>query len=110
MTYCYTPFVCLLLSQLPSAGDCASPGLSRWFGYKFVGDNIDKNVKPSLQRHELRGYSLHHFHGYAVRDRVNFSRLSNKPPPFCTPDPSVLIPSPSDVMSLRKEFEILLAR
>ena len=21
-----------------------------WFGYKFVGDNIDKNVKPRFQR------------------------------------------------------------
>ena len=81
-----------------------------WFGYKFVGDNIDKNVKPSLQRHELRDQSLHYFHGYAVWDRVNFPGLSNKPPSPCTPDPSMLIPSPSDMLSLTEEFEILVSR
>lgn len=81
-----------------------------WFGYKFVGDNIDKNVKPSLQRHELRGQSLHYFHGYAVRDRVDLSKLSDKPPPFSIPEPSVFLPSPGDLSSLREELEILVSR
>ena len=53
---------------------------SKWFGYKFVGYNIDKNVKPSLQCHDYRGLSLHCFHGYAVRDRVDLYSLSDVPP------------------------------
>ena len=81
-----------------------------WFGYKFVGDNVDKNVKPSRQRHELRGQSLHYFHGYAVRDRVDLSRLSDERPPPSTPDPAVFLPSPSDLSSLRLELQILVSR
>ena len=34
------------------------------YGNKLVGDNVDKNVKPSFQRLEMRGQSLHHFHFY----------------------------------------------
>ena len=99
----------LLLSQSTSE-PAPQRDANMWFGYKFVGDNIDKNVKPSLQRHELRGQSLHHFHGYAVRDRVDLSRLSDKPPPLSTPDPCVFIPSTSDLSSLRHELGILVSR
>ena len=62
------------------------------YGYKFVGDNVDKNIKPSYQRHEIRGQSLHHFQGYAVRDRLDLSHLSNQRPSFSMPDPSILYP------------------
>ena len=79
------------------------------FGYKFVGDNIDKNVKPFLQCHELRGQSLHHFHGYAVRDRVDLSGLPDKRPRSFTPDPCMFIPSPSDLSSLRQDLGILVS-
>ena len=44
------------------------------YGYKLVGDNVDKNVKPSLQRYEMRSQSLHQFHSFAVRDRVPIAR------------------------------------
>ena len=54
--------VFLLFSQTSDS----APQANMWFGYKFVGDNIDKSVKPSLQRHKLRGQSLHYIHGYAV--------------------------------------------
>ena len=46
-------------------------------GYRFVGDNVDKNIKPSYQRHEHRGQSLHHFHSYAVKDRTVISSYSD---------------------------------
>ena len=72
-----------------------------WFGYKFVGDNIDKNIKPSHQRYELKGQSLHHFHGFAVRDRVNFSGMSEENPTFTIPDPSKFLPSQSDIVERR---------
>lgn len=98
-------------SQSSSASDPAQQkDASMWFGYKFVGDNIDKNVKPSLQCHELQGQSLHHFHGYAVWDRVDLSRLSNERPLPSTPDPCMFIPSPSDLSALRYELGILVSR
>ena len=81
-----------------------------WTGYKFVGDNIDKNVKPSFQRNELRGMSLHHFHGFAVRDRVNLSGLSDERPPYATPDASLLLPTSDDISSLKDEFDVLISR
>ena len=84
--------------------------LPEWFGYKFVGDNIDKNVKPSHQRYEQKGLSLHHFHGYAVRDRVNFSGMSEESPTFTIPDPSQFLPSQSDISLLKEEFAILISR
>ena len=52
-----------LLPQSLSDSDLAPQEDMPWFGYKFVGDNIDKSVKPSHQHHEQRGQSLHHFHG-----------------------------------------------
>ena len=62
---------------------------STWVGYKFVGDNIDKNIKPRFQRHDNKGQSLHYYHGYAVRDRLDLSTLSNQRPTSCLPDPSI---------------------
>ncbi len=39
--------------------------------FKIVGDNIDKNVKPRDMRSDYQTRSLHYFHAYAVRDRLN---------------------------------------
>ena len=83
---------------------------STWVGYEFVGDNIDKNVKPLFQRHENKGQSLHHFHGYAVKDRVDLSCLSDRRPTPSTPDPSVFLPSHSDMSSLKNELNTLISR
>jgi len=41
---------------------------SVWNGFKIVGDNIDKNVRPSFQRAQHQTKSLHYFNSYAVRD------------------------------------------
>ena len=49
-------------------------------------DNVDKNSKPSYQRHEHRGQSLHHFHSYAVKNRTFISSYSDATPDFCVPD------------------------
>ena len=75
-----------------------------------MGDNIDKNVKPRFQRHEKQGQSFHFFHGYAVKDRVDLSELSDKPPVYTIPEPSVLIPSLTDLTSVKEELTILIAR
>ena len=51
--------------------------LPTWDGFKLVGDNIDKNIRPSEQRIDRQTRSLHYFHSFAVRDRVNFSNTSD---------------------------------
>lgn len=53
------------------------PATAEWCGFKIVGDNVDKNVRPSLQRLTHQTQSLHHFHSYAVKDRVNFGAASD---------------------------------
>ena len=60
---------------------------SEWDGFKIVGDNIDKNVRPSYQRHDHQMKSFHHFHSYAVRDRIDLTCSSNisKPPSSVNP-------------------------
>lgn len=84
---------------------------STWFGYRFVGDNIDKNIQPSFQRQgEHSVQSLHYFHGYAVRDRVNLTTYSDDIPPFITPDPSILLPSVTDLSLLKEELTVLISR
>lgn len=39
-------------------------GSSDWKGFKIVGDNVDKNIRPSLQRFNNKTNSLHYFHYY----------------------------------------------
>ena len=46
-------------------------------GFKIVGDNIDKNIRPSMQRLTHQTRSLHHFHSYAMKDRVDWSKVSD---------------------------------
>ena len=80
------------------------------FGRKMVGDNADTNVKASLQRHENKGQSMHHFLCYAVKDRVPTLSLSDLPPAACNPDPDKLLPSTEDVECIKKEMIILMSR
>lgn len=40
--------------------------------YKIVGDNIDKNITPSFQRLDHQTKSVHYFHAFAVKDRIDF--------------------------------------
>ena len=85
-------------------------GMCDWFGYKFVGDNIDKSVKPSFQRAEHRGQSFYHFHGYAVRDRVNLSGLSDEPHKYTDRDPQLLLPSSENISTLKQVLRTLISR
>ena len=66
-----------------------------WFGYKFVGDNIDKNIKPRFQQQECQaGQSLHY-------DAV---------PAYIRPDPAVLFPSLDELSVLKDELMVLVSR
>lgn len=51
-----------------------------WTGFKIVGDNIDKNIRPSFQRVNHQTVSLHYFHSCAVSDRINLLSLSDIAP------------------------------
>lgn len=50
------------------------------FGFKIIGDNIDKNVKPRNYRSNKQVRSLHYYHSYALRDRVSIAEVSDKRP------------------------------
>ena len=46
-----------------------------YFDFKFVIDNIDKNIKPSLEHLNSKGHSMHYVHRYHIAqnfDRGNF--------------------------------------
>ncbi len=82
-----------------------------WCGFKIVGDNIDKNVRPSHQRLDRQTQSLHHFHSFAVRDRINMSTFSDCAPTIPHPiDPATITPTASDLASFQRECEIFVSR
>ena len=84
--------------------------LSRNCGYKIVGDNIDKNVKPSLQRAEIKAQSLHYFHSYAVKDRVPVGGLSDNSPVAVVPDVTKFLPSLEEIELIKEDMHALLSR
>lgn len=84
------------------------------FTYKLVGDNIDKDVKPRQMRFDNQTRSLHYFHTYALKDRVDLSSLSDKPHPLPVDikaiDLTELLPDKADDKCLQKNFAVLMAR
>ena len=81
-----------------------------WCGFRIVGDNIDKNVHRSFQRIEMQTQSLHYFHCYAVRDRIDLSGYSDCPPQRPVIESTTLLPSSCDITKVRQECETLVAR
>ena len=79
-------------------------------GYVIVGDNIDKNVRPSFQRHDRTTQSLHFFHSYAVLDRIDIDGLSDDHPSSIDISLDKILPSADDLEKLLGEFEVLVAR
>lgn len=79
-------------------------------GFKVVGDNIDKNIRRSYQCIDRTTRSLHYFHMFAVKDRVDFSHLSNSRPTHVEVDIQVLLPSAKDFAAIKNDFEILISR
>lgn len=78
----------------------------------MVGDNIDKNIQPQDMRLDNQTKSLHYFHVYAVRDRIDLSDYDDTLP---SPDISSisidkLLPSDDDNTNLRANYSILIAR
>lgn len=80
--------------------------------FKIVGDNIDKHVKPRDMRLDHQSQSLHYFHAYAVRDRIDLSSFSNDNPDqarLCNADVEELLPSCDDKKDILDNFCILIA-
>ena len=89
--------------------------LTLLFGYKIVGDNIDKNVRPRYARQDNNTLSLHCYHSYAVRDRVSVSGLSDKVPnlrntPLLSIPVTDVLPSPTDEKNIKHNIVILVSR
>lgn len=82
-------------------------------GYTLCGDNIDKNVRRRYQRSDKSTISLHYFHMYGVKNRVDVSHLSDVSP-SCTLDKKakamLVMPSPNDDLQLKKNIAILVSR
>ena len=87
----------------------SSPESSQWSGFKIVGDNVDKNVRPSLQRLTHQTKSLHHFHSYAVKDRVNLSSASDASK-SCPLDLSSFVMSSQDWNWFKDTCQVLVSR
>ena len=84
-----------------------------WCGFKICGDNIDKGVHCRHMRFDKQTQSLHSFHSYAVRDRVDCSNLADDPlstTPTVRDVISRVLPTDEDDAIIHDEFAILVAR
>ena len=82
---------------------------SPWFGFKMVGDNIDKMIKPRYMRSDRQNQSLHYIHMYAVQDQIHLSESYQRPAPK-DPPLEELLPSPDDGKELHSNMEILVTQ
>ena len=78
-------------------------------GFVIVGDNLDKNFRPSHQREDRRTQSLHIFHSCAIKNRVDVSSLSDKPASAVLSVQLFLLDS-EDVTKVLQDLEILISR
>ena len=77
------------------------------FGFKLVGDNLDKTIKPRDM-----SQSLHYFNIYAVLDRVDFRSLSCDTSiiDVAKVDTNNLLPSAADMEAMITNFSVLISR
>lgn len=97
------------------SSDIENIHVPKWNGYKLVGDNLDKNIVPRYKRVDRQTESLHFFHYYAVKDRVDLSGISDEPNTFLLQPVSKLpintiLPSTSDLQAMLYNFSILISR
>lgn len=110
---CFSPVFSTSSGSCTTEEDASDIGtINQTHGYKIVGDNIDKVVKPRYMRVDHQSKSLHYFHSYAVRDRIDFSQLSDE---CCLVDPddidvSSVLPTSSAQEAIKENFGILVAR
>lgn len=80
--------------------------------FKLVGDNIDKEVQPREMRNDSQTKSLHYFHSYAVRDRINLANVSDVAitPELSEVDLTKILPTPEDDEALIYTYSLLVFR
>ena len=83
---------------------------ANWSGFKIVGDNVDKNFRPSTQRHDNETKSMHWFHLYAVKDRIDLSSYSDSTPNSPTIDVTKLLIHKDDLKQITSDVENLISR
>ncbi len=82
-------------------------------GYRLCGDNIDKTIRSRYMRSNKRNTSLHYFHVYAVKNRVDTSSL-----PEYLPQRQMdvnrmavsILPTRGDDAELRKNISTIISR
>ena len=74
-------------------------------GYTIV---YDKNIVPRFTRNEHQTCSLHYVHSYAVKDKINFSKLSSNTP--TNVNIFDVIPNEEDYKSLLSDLVLLITR
>ena len=77
-----------------------------------MGDNIDKNVTPRDMRVGNQVKSLHYFHSYAVKDRLDPSSLSGDGHDGDVNSLAIssVLPTVDDCVRIRNDYIILAAR
>ena len=88
---------------------------NKWFGFRIVGDNLDKNVKPSNPRIDHGTTSQHFFNLVALRDCIDLSGISDDPSTYLrTPvdnlELNILLPSSLDYEELISSYGVLMSR
>ena len=88
----------------------AAPTSSSLTTYKIVGDNIDMNmnIKPRDMRSDHQTNSLHYFHAYTVRDRIDLSKYPSIPD-ISDIRVDQLLPSEEDAQTLKRNFAMRIA-
>lgn len=82
--------------------------------YRLNGDNMDYNEVSRYQRSNAGNKSQHFFQYYAVKDRIDFSHLSSKPPDISALSKKELcqsmLPSIDDDVAIKRNISCLVAR
>jgi len=99
-----------LMDDRAVTADRMVPQPNTWSGFKITIDNIDKNFRPTFQRVHHQTKSLHCVHMYAAKDRLDLSGFSNSTPQNVIIIPGDILPSDSDLCSLKEHFKVLVAR
>ena len=93
-----------------SQNQLATPNVvTRWTGFRIGGDNIDKNIRPSVQRCDNKTNSMHCFHMYAVQDRIDLSLYSDSPPTSKI-DVKKLLVTKDDFTQMTSDAVVLISR
>ena len=74
-----------------------------------MGDNLDKTIHPRIETSEHHAEGLHYFHGYAVKDRVDFTGLEDSvsSPQISQLNVDEVLPSADDELILKQNMAIL---